>query len=73
MQNRCRAVVKTIVGDYTGDGRAVVEPFVEPFKEPFVKPFKELCVEPLQSRCRAVAEPFMETMQLFVETMQSRS
>ena len=52
-----------------GDGRAVVEPFVEPF----VKPFKEPFIELLQSRCRAVAEPFMETMQPFVETMQSRS
>ena len=64
-----------------GNGRAVVEPFVEPFKEPFVKPFKEPFVEPLQSRCRAVhgddaavrrddAEPFVDTMQSepFVET-----
>ena len=42
------------MGDYTGDGRAVVEPFVQPFVQPFV-----------ETRCRAVrrydAEPFIRS------------
>ena len=44
-----------------GSSRAVIELFVEPFKEPFI--------ELLQSRCRAVAELFIEMMQLFIEMM----
>ena len=60
-----------------GDRRAVVEPFVEPFKEPFVKPLKEPFVEPLQSRCRAVyrddAAVRKDDAEPFVEMMQSRS
>ena len=51
-----------------GNSRAVIKPFVEPF----IKPFKELFVEPLQSRYRAVIELFIETMQPFIEIMQSR-
>ena len=44
------------MGDCMGSNRAVIEPFIEL----------------LQSRCRAVAEPFIETIQLFIEIMQSR-
>ena len=29
------------MGDYMGNSRAVIEPFVEPFKKPFVEPFEE--------------------------------
>jgi lysophospholipase L1-like esterase len=54
----CKAVYKRCRAVYINNCRATVWAIVEPFIELFI----ELFIEPLQSRYRAIIEPFMEQL-----------